>query len=233
MKPINTRVGRVVRGATAALDASRQRLDDLNVYPVPDGDTGTNMTQTIRKVRDDLAALPGPASANDLVDGITRSALIGARGNSGVILSQIIRGFASALPTDRELDGRGLAAGLRGASDAAYGAVTNPVEGTILTVAREMAEEAEDAAKSPLDEALSRVLARGADALERTPTMLQKLADAGVVDAGGGSAPRADFHRRDAGGGHALATAQHHGQPQGAALHQRVGQLQRLWRCVP
>jgi uncharacterized protein len=166
----------LARAALAALEASRQRIDDLNVYPVPDGDTGTNMTETARAV---VSALE--RGETDVV----RVSLMGARGNSGVILSQIVRGAVEALPED-EIDTRALAQALRGASDAAYAAVRNPQEGTMLTVIRELAEKAEElAAAVPLAEALSKLVDHGESALARTPEQLDVLRQAGVVDAGG------------------------------------------------
>jgi uncharacterized protein len=167
----------VARAALAALEASRQRIDDLNVYPVPDGDTGTNMTETARAV---VSALE--RGETDVV----RASLMGARGNSGVILSQIVRGAVEALPED-EIDTQALAQALRGASDAAYAAVRNPQEGTMLTVIRELAEKAEElaAAAVPLDEALPRLVDHGESALARTQEQLDVLRQAGVVDAGG------------------------------------------------
>jgi DAK2 domain fusion protein YloV len=167
----------LARAALAALEASRQRIDDLNVYPVPDGDTGTNMTETARAV---VAALE--RGEKDVV----RASLMGARGNSGVILSQIVRGAVEALP-EGEIDSQALARVLRGASDAAYAAVRNPQEGTMLTVIRELAEKAEElaAAGVPLDEALARLVEHGESALARTQEQLDVLRQAGVVDAGG------------------------------------------------
>jgi uncharacterized protein len=167
----------LARAALAALEASRQRIDDLNVYPVPDGDTGTNMTETARTV---VSALE--RGETDVV----RASLMGARGNSGVILSQIVRGAVEALPAD-EIDTQALAQAVRGASDAAYAAVRNPQEGTMLTVIRELAEKAEElaAAADPLDEALPRLLDHGESALARTQEQLDVLRQAGVVDAGG------------------------------------------------
>src|SRR4029453_17251525 len=137
--------------ALAALEASRQRIDDLNVYPVPDGDTGTNMTETVRAVVSGLER-----GETDVV----RASLMGARGNSGVILSQIVRGAVEALP-DGEGDTRSLASAFRGARDAAYAAVRNPQEGTMLTVVRELAEEAERlaGAGAPLEDAFERLVA--------------------------------------------------------------------------
>jgi uncharacterized protein len=166
----------LARAALAALEASRGRLDDLNVYPVPDGDTGTNMAETARAV---VAALE--RGETDVV----RASLMGARGNSGVILSQIVRGAVESIP-DGEIDARALAAALRGASDAAYAAVRNPQEGTILTVARELATKAEELALGEIAvaEALTEILAHGETALARTQEQLEVLRRAGVVDAG-------------------------------------------------
>ena len=140
-------IRRLVDAATASLDASRARIDDLNVYPVPDGDTGTNMSLTVRALVEalaDAADAPRPALAHT----VTRAALMGARGNSGVILSQIVRGAAEVLGEADTVDSSVVADALRAASDTAYRGVRQPVEGTILTVIREMAEEAEARAAS-------------------------------------------------------------------------------------
>src|SRR5436305_13022259 len=131
------RVAHAVRSALASLEASRRRLDDLNVYPVADGDTGTNMTLTVRAVADALDA----GVADDPAAQIGRAALLGARGNSGVILSQIVRAALGSL--GGAPDAAAVARALRAGSDAAYAAVQAPQEGTILTVVRELAEEAE------------------------------------------------------------------------------------------
>jgi DAK2 domain fusion protein YloV len=166
----------LARAALAALEASRQRIDDLNVYPVPDGDTGTNMVETARAV----------VAAFERGDGdVVRAALMGARGNSGVILSQIVRGAVEALP-EGEIDTEALAVVLRGGSDAAYAAVRNPQEGTMLTVARELAEKGEALAVGGvrLDDAFTELLAHGEAALARTQEQLDVLRLAGVVDAG-------------------------------------------------
>jgi fatty acid kinase len=167
----------LARAALAALEASRARIDDLNVYPVPDGDTGTNMTETVRAV---VAALERDPNAD-----VVRAVLMGARGNSGVILSQLVRGAVEAL--DEKFDAAALARGLRGASDAGYAAVRNPQEGTMLTVARELAEKAEELAPSdpPVAEALGELVAHGEKALAATTDQLDILRQAGVVDAGG------------------------------------------------
>ncbi len=162
----------LARGALAAIEASRERIDDLNVYPVPDGDTGTNLALTVGAV---VAALEADGSDERaaLARDVSRAALMGARGNSGVILSQIVRGAAESLAASDDL-----AAALRSASDAAYRAVKKPVEGTMLTAIRELAEEAEAGGD------LAALLARGDDCVARTRELLPALAQAGVVDAG-------------------------------------------------
>jgi uncharacterized protein len=167
----------LARAALAALEASRARIDDLNVYPVPDGDTGTNMAETARAV---VSALE--RGETDMV----RAALMGARGNSGVILSQILRGAVEALPDGPVAPGT-VARVLRGASDAAYAAVRAPQEGTMLTVIRALAERAEELAGSnpALEAMLNDLLAHGERALAGTQEQLDVLRRAGVVDAGG------------------------------------------------
>jgi DAK2 domain fusion protein YloV len=179
-------VRELARAALQNLEAHRRRIDDLNVYPVPDGDTGTNLALTLRSIVETLEASStedSEAVANEL----SRAALMGARGNSGVILSQIVRGFVDVLGRSRNVSTPRLRRAFRGASDAAYRAVKSPVEGTMLTVVREMAEEAEREENRRLtpQELLAAVLARGEDAVARTPQMLDVLRDAGVVDAGG------------------------------------------------
>jgi DAK2 domain fusion protein YloV len=180
-------VAPLARAALQNLEANRQRVDDLNVYPVPDGDTGSNLVLTLRRIVETIEE----SKADDperLADDVFHVALRAGKGNSGVIFSQIVRGFAKSLGEAGEASSPALAAAFRAGSDAAYRAVSHvgPVEGTIITVAREIAEEAEVAADtaSPA-ELLDRVLARGEDALARTPEMLDVLARAGVVDAGG------------------------------------------------
>lgn len=181
------RVRELVGAALASLEASRGHIDALNVYPVPDGDTGTNLTLTVRAVADALAS----AEATDrpaLARAVARAALMGACGNSGMILSQIVRGVADVLAeasngVDPELTARSLL----GASDAAHRAVRRPIEGTMLTVVRELAEEAERRAQEPepVGELLIALVRHGEDAVARTPEQLQLLREAGVVDAGG------------------------------------------------
>jgi DAK2 domain fusion protein YloV len=177
---------RLARAALGNLEANRQRIDDLNVYPVPDGDTGTNLVLTLRAVVDALE--PSSADSNAaLATVITRAALLGARGNSGVIFSQIVRGFADVLGTSETPTVAELSRAFRAGSDAAYRAVRDPAEGTMLTVIREMAEEAERAENAGLEpgEFLQAILDRGDDAVARTPELLDVLREAGVVDAGG------------------------------------------------
>jgi uncharacterized protein len=169
----------LAHAALASLERSRRRIDDLNVYPVPDGDTGTNMTLTARAVVEQLDSTTSTERVA-LLKEITRAALLGARGNSGVILSQIVRGAAEALA-----EGGTTAAAVRAASDAAYRAVPQPVEGTILSVIRELAEEAEQHASASDAELLAALVRRGEEAVARTPEQLDVLRDAGVVDAGG------------------------------------------------
>ena len=180
------RVQELAHGALASLERNRQRIDDLNVYPVPDGDTGTNLTMTARAVVDELDRTT-TEDRPGLVKEVTRAALMGARGNSGVILSQIIRGAAETLRTNGEVDTHTLAAAFRSASDAAYRAVRQPVEGTMLSVIRELAEEGESAENDGLTkpELLARLVRRGEEAVARTPEQLEVLREAGVVDAGG------------------------------------------------
>jgi len=179
-------VRNLARGALDSLERNRQRIDDLNVYPVPDGDTGTNLTLTARSVVDQLEQTT-TEDRPGLVKEVTRAALMGARGNSGVILSQIIRGAAETLGSEGEIDTNVVARAFRSASDAAYRAVRKPVEGTILSVIREIAEEAEARTADDLDKAalLKELVHRGELAVERTPEQLEVLREAGVVDAGG------------------------------------------------
>jgi uncharacterized protein len=178
------RVRELADAALASLEKSRARIDDLNVYPVPDGDTGTNLTLTGRGVVEALA-VSSAADRAALAHEVARAALMSARGNSGVILSQIVRGAADVLGEKDAADGRALAAAVRGASDAAYRAVRKPVEGTMLTVVRELAEEAERRASLSVPDLLKRLVEHGDEAVVRTEEQLDVLREAGVVDAGG------------------------------------------------
>ena len=179
-------LGGLVRGAATALERNRERIDDLNVYPVPDGDTGTNLALTVRGISealDESKATDRQALAGEL----TRAALMSARGNSGVILSQIVRGAAEELGTaGGAIDAHAIARSLRAAADEAYRAVRKPAEGTMLTVIRELAEEAEARAATPVGpvELLEALVVRGDEAVARTQQQLDVLRRAGVVDAG-------------------------------------------------
>jgi DAK2 domain fusion protein YloV len=179
-------VRHLARCALQNLEAHRRRIDDLNVYPVPDGDTGTNLVLTLRSI---VEALDGSSATDSqsVSKDVTRAALMGARGNSGVIFSQIVRGFVEVLGEHEDVSSPLLTRAFRSASDAAYRAVRRPVEGTMLTVIREMAEEAEreEHRQGRPAELLRAVLTAGEDALARTPELLDVLGRAGVVDAGG------------------------------------------------
>ncbi len=168
------------------LEQNHQYVNSLNVFPVPDGDTGTNMLLTMRaavaRIENGEEIHVGSVAAQ-----LSQGALMGARGNSGVILSQIWRGLAKGLKNKETFDVHGLAKAFQEASDTAYNGVMRPVEGTILTVIREGASEAADAAEKSNDLrfVMERVVERCQQALERTPDLLPVLKQAGVVDSGG------------------------------------------------
>ncbi len=169
-----------------ALRAHQEPINRLNVYPVPDGDTGTNMALTMESV---LAELDGAETdVGSVCKAIAHGSLMGARGNSGVILSQILRGMTTTFAAAEAVDGPTFARALVAASEGAYKAVGRPVEGTILTVVREASEAASVAAEEPgatLVGVLEAALAEGSASLQRTPELLDVLRQAGVVDAGG------------------------------------------------
>jgi DAK2 domain fusion protein YloV len=172
-------------GFRDALAAHKEGINRLNVYPVPDGDTGTNMALTLMAVCEELAPVGDDLAS--VCKAISHGSLMGARGNSGVILSQVLRGMSGVVAEAGGLDGPTLAVALTAASEAAYQAVMRPVEGTILTVVREASEAATTSAGDGGDllAVLDAAKAQGADALTRTPDMLPVLKEAGVVDAGG------------------------------------------------
>jgi uncharacterized protein len=202
-----------VAGALAHLESRRQEVNDLNVFPVADGDTGDNLAMTLRAVLDELNRLDAGDGARtideigreEIVQSVARAALLGARGNSGVILSQLIRGAAEELVSrpGQLIDATLIGAALANAADRAYASVREPAEGTMLTVAREMAHRiASDVAHSAGDPrlapetveteqdrliaaALESAVEAGQDSVKRGPEMLAALRDAGVVDAGG------------------------------------------------
>ncbi|MDQ3302281.1 MAG: DAK2 domain-containing protein [Actinomycetota bacterium] len=177
----------VIVAAHATLAVHAERINALNVYPVPDGDTGTNMLLTLRSVLDEVSGSP-ELSREEAARAVSRAALMGARGNSGVILSQILRGACGVLGESETLDAAAVVAALQGASERAYATVRQPVEGTMLSVIKDVAAVAADLAdrgeKDPLE--VLRMAAREAHAsVQRTPELLSVLKEAGVVDAGG------------------------------------------------
>ncbi len=177
---------RSVKAGCIKLEHNRDRVDLLNVFPVPDGDTGTNMYLTLLsavKEGEKAASLP----LGKVAKAISMGSLMGARGNSGVILSQVFRGFAKTLESKTEAVASDLALALKAGSDTAYEAVMKPVEGTILTVVREAARAAEAKARQSDDiiAVLLEAVKVGQATLEKTPTMMPLLKEAGVVDAGG------------------------------------------------
>lgn len=184
-------VRRWCAGGLVALKRHQGEIDHLNVYPVPDGDTGTNLVLTLTSAQQALAMeldkLPddGPTPHGQALRLMARGALLGARGNSGVILAQILRGFADALAAVPVVRGRALAAALRAAATAAYAAVAAPVEGTLLSVAAAAARAAERAGRDELGTVARAAADEAAQALGRTPQQLPALARARVVDAGG------------------------------------------------
>lgn len=167
------------------LNTHRQAIDSLNVFPVPDGDTGTNMAMTAASVVKEIESSGSDMDA--VCKAISHGSLMGARGNSGVILCQILRGLSEAFAETGECTPQSLAAGLETAKQSAYEAVLEPKEGTILTVLKDIAEEASacEAEGSDLTAMADRCKTAGQESLERTPELLEVLAEAGVVDAGG------------------------------------------------
>jgi len=178
---------RALLGSLSWLAANHEEVNRLNVFPVPDGDTGTNMLLTLQSAVEDVRE-SNAAEVSKIAKLASHGSLMGARGNSGVILSQIFRGFARAVEGKTSLTPAELAAALEEAANAAYRAVNKPTEGTILTVAREAGRAAATAASGP-DATVPRVIAAAAagarSAVLKTPSQLQILRDAGVVDAGG------------------------------------------------
>lgn len=170
------------------LQNNKDLIDKLNVFPVPDGDTGTNMSLTIASALKELNKLKED-NIEEIGKSLSKGSLMGARGNSGVILSQIIRGIAKSVEGKKALDINSLAKALKSGSDTAYKAVIKPIEGTVLTVVRESSEFAVKQAKKQKDNDLiaffEQVVEEANASLERTPDLLKNLKDAGVVDSGG------------------------------------------------
>ncbi len=183
--------GNILRDAIISaannIDNSKTAVDALNVFPVPDGDTGTNMSMTMRAAARELAILPEGLPAGEVAGKAASALLRGARGNSGVILSLIFRGFSKALKDLAEIDAKALAKALEEGAKSAYGAVMKPTEGTILTVIRESGEAAERLVKNNIDpvELWEKACLAAKESLDRTPELLPQLKKAGVVDAGG------------------------------------------------
>ena len=176
----------IISGANL-LEQNRDLIDSLNVFPVPDGDTGTNMSLTMRSTVSEIEA-KDEHDASRMMALAAKGALKGARGNSGVILSQILRGFSRGLEGKEAVDAEAFVRGLRRGADTAYKAVMKPKEGTILTVIRVIAEDAERYIKrhpGDLDALLNKVVRSGEAILQKTPDMLPALKEAGVVDSGG------------------------------------------------
>ncbi len=168
------------------LRTNQQIVNSLNVFPVPDGDTGTNMVLTMQAAYDEIAN-NNETNFGKIVHAVAHGALMGARGNSGVILSQIWRGFARAVDNINELDAEYLVKGLAMARDTAYKGVVRPVEGTILTVAKDIATAAQNAflEKADMKYILEKVVDAANESVQRTPDLLPVLKEAGVVDSGG------------------------------------------------
>jgi DAK2 domain fusion protein YloV len=177
---------KMVEASLTWLRANQQTVNLLNVFPVPDGDTGTNMVLTMQSAYNEIDQL-GHHGVGQMAAAVSQGALMGARGNSGVILSQLWRGFARALHNQEFLDGPALVRAFAEARDTAYKGVVRPVEGTILTVAKDTASAAEKALEETEDpfEILARVVPAAEASVERTPDLLPVLKQAGVVDSGG------------------------------------------------
>jgi DAK2 domain fusion protein YloV len=177
---------RLVEAGLTWLRTNQQTVNTLNVFPVPDGDTGTNMVLTMQSAYNEISEL-GHRNVGDMAAAVSQGALMGARGNSGVILSQLWRGFSRGLQGKEVLDGAGLVRAFAEARDTAYKGVVRPVEGTILTVAKDVAAATETALASTQDpiEILALAVKAADGSVERTPELLPVLKQAGVVDAGG------------------------------------------------
>ena len=181
------RLTKLLIAASRWLSKYADILNDLNVYPVPDGDTGTNMSMTLQSVENELVKLDHEPTMNELADIVSEAVLLGARGNSGTILSQIIQGFLAGVRDKEEITVDDAAKAFVKAKEKAYQAVSNPVEGTMLTVIRRVSEEAVKYKGDKNDFILFLVHLKNVakDAVEETPKLLPKLKEAGVVDAGG------------------------------------------------
>lgn len=175
---------KMIVSASKLLELNKSKIDALNVFPVPDGDTGTNMSLTMQSAVKDLQNCQSNR-LSEICDRISRGALRGARGNSGVITSQIFKGICSSVKDNEKITVRDFAKALKNATDVAYAAVSKPKEGTILTVCRSMAECAAASKAKEMEGFFEEVISAGDLALEKTPELLPVLKKAGVVDSGG------------------------------------------------
>lgn len=180
-------LGTMVITGARKLESEKSKIDNLNVFPVPDGDTGTNMSLTLISAARFVKKLPEDASLDEIAEAMSYGALMGARGNSGVILSQLLGGFSKAVKGQKEMDAILLAEAFEKGVEKAYKAVVKPIEGTILTVAREASSKLSSSVQKEMDleEAVNIFLTQGYETLAKTPEMLPVLKQAGVVDAGG------------------------------------------------
>ncbi|MBO5851367.1 MAG: DAK2 domain-containing protein [Clostridia bacterium] len=185
MKTINgATFTKMVTNASKLLDINRDKIDSLNVFPVPDGDTGTNMSLTIKSAVSELQQCKSN-NLNQIADSVMRGALKGARGNSGVISSQVLRGLCSVLRESESADVKTFIKALKNATEIAYSAVSSPKEGTMLTVSRMISEGVADSKAKTFEELFEEIIHDGEVALNKTPEMLPVLKKAGVVDSGG------------------------------------------------
>lgn len=186
MKTINgVMLSKMITNASKLLDINKDRIDALNVFPVPDGDTGTNMSLTVKSAVKELKAVKSH-SVQEVCEAVTRGALRGARGNSGVITSQVFRGVCSTLSkSQQDVDVKTFIKSMKTATEIAYGAVSKPKEGTMLTVCRMMSEAATSSKAKTFEDLFVDVINKGEEALELTPELLPVLKKAGVVDSGG------------------------------------------------
>ncbi|MBR3130204.1 MAG: DAK2 domain-containing protein [Clostridia bacterium] len=176
-------------GGAANLEKHKAYIDSLNVFPVPDGDTGTNMSMTMQGAVKDLRGMPDSVTVSEVMDAVSNGALRSARGNSGVILSQLFRGYQQACKGKDELDVVLFAEALETGTNKAYNAVLRPKEGTILTVSRvisqTMLQLIQKKPQTSFDAFMEEMLRIGQEALDDTPNLLPVLKEAGVVDSGG------------------------------------------------
>ena len=186
MKTINgLMLSKMITNASKLLDLHREKIDALNVFPVPDGDTGTNMSLTVKSAVKELANVKSSNDVAEVCDAVTKGALRGARGNSGVITSQVFRGICSVLGKAQEVDVKVFVKAMKTATEIAYGAVSKPKEGTMLSVCKAMGEAASSSRAKTFPELFEDIITEGDKALAYTPEQLPVLKKAGVVDSGG------------------------------------------------